>query len=130
MAHSRNSIKVCSVPAATITKTLQASIVKQLQLIETKMIHLTVAILRYSLFVGLLLRPAAPQPLDKASLQGLLLGLPTDGQQGSSGQQEAPAFVKDTYKCWSSSQAGNCLPGYHGSDVNLLRTSLGTGMML
>lgn len=96
-----------------------------------KMVHLTctLALLRYSLFIGLLWRPAAAVPLDNTLQQlGLLLGLPVDSQRGSSGQQDAPAFVKDMYKCWSSNQADNCLPGYHGSDVNLLRTSLGTGI--
>lgn len=70
-------------------------------------------------------------PVENTYLQqlGLLLGLPVDVEEASLERGEPPKFVKDIYNCLNSNQTDSCLPGYHGNDVNQLRTSLGTGKL-
>lgn len=74
-----------------------------------------------------ILSTAAPQALDSDALQqmGSLLGLPL-GRKDAPLHEDIPKFVMDIHDCWNSNQSEDCLPGYHGTDVNQLRASLGT----
>lgn len=82
--------------------------------------------------VALIWQSATPQTLDSTMVHqlGLLLGLPVDREQGSLPhvQQDVPKFVKDIHECLSSNQTTNCIPGYSGDDLNVVRTFLGIGM--
>lgn len=80
----------------------------------------------------LLLGSAAPRAIDRSSLQklGLLLGMPLNRNPAVTKQEDLPTFMNSIYSCWKADPADDCLPGYHGKDVNLLRTFLGTGMLL
>lgn len=69
----------------------------------------------------------AAEELSPLQRLGLLLGLSADTQEAPIQEQDVPTFVKNLYECWSDETATDCLPGYQGSEVNLIRTSLGTG---
>lgn len=77
----------------------------------------------------LLMSAASPQDIDEVALQqlGLLLGLPVNKNAVFMRQEDFPSFMNNVYSCWKSNPADDCLPGYHGKDVNLLRTFLGSG---
>lgn len=70
---------------------------------------------------------ATPQTLDSNALRQIssLLGLPVGKGDSSTREEDLPDFVKDIHECWNSNNSNDCLPGYHGTDVNQLRASLG-----
>ena len=92
--------------------------------------HLISMVWWHLLVIGVVLRTATPEVTDATTLQqlGLLLGLPVDREESSLENEQVPQFVEDVYNCWNTnSKDRDCLPGYHGNDVNFLRTSLGIG---
>ena len=79
-------------------------------------------------FLALFLATAATE-MDKVALQelGSVLGLPVNNDALAMKREDFPLFLNNVYNCWTSNPDGDCLPGYHGKDVNLLRTFLGSG---
>ncbi len=94
---------------------------------------LRIALLQHFIVLALLawgtVAPQAAEDSDALQQLGMLLGLPMDRPAPVVQPQDTPDFVRDLYHCLSSNGAKStdCVPGYHGSDVNQLRTSLGMG---
>ena len=97
------------------------------QSIMTKKMLLWQSVLASVLVLLCMLQTAAPQTLENDVLQemGSLLGLPLGKGDASTGEEDIPDFVRDIHNCWDSNNTNDCLPGYHGTDVNQLRASLG-----
>ena len=93
-----------------------------------------IALLQYFIILALTWRTVTSlEEEDTAQQQlGLLLGLPMDRPQPQVQPEATPEFVSEVYNCLNSNGAksNECIPGYHGSDVNQLRTSLGIGESL
>lgn len=91
-------------------------------------LRLAIALLQFSIILALGLGAAAEEETALQQL-GQLLGLTSQPQVQP---QETPDFVKDLYHCLNLNGADstNCVPGYHGSDANKVRTSLGIGKSL
>lgn len=92
------------------------------------------ALLQYFIVLALAWRRVAPQAVEGTALQqlGLLMNLPMDRPQLPMQLEDTPDFVRDVYNClnMNGTKSINCVPGYHGSDVNKFRTSLGVGKLL